>query len=117
MILLKDSALRLFDKSIVLESTSLTSSRSFFYTTPLGRIVNRFSKDVDVLDNFLSESIRMYLFTLVQVTSIFILIVVYFPEVSIIFSLRQVQLRNDNIYADVSSSSPPLYHYAASTTS
>ncbi|RDW92432.1 hypothetical protein BP5796_01826 [Coleophoma crateriformis] len=52
----------------------------FFDTTPLGRIVNRFSKDVDVMDNFLSEAIRLYLFTLVQIVSIFILIIVYFPE-------------------------------------
>ncbi|KAL3417771.1 ABC transporter family protein [Phlyctema vagabunda] len=58
----------------------LSAPTYFFDTTPLGRIVNRFSKDVDVMDNFLSEAIRMYLFTLVQILSIFVLIVVYFPE-------------------------------------
>ncbi|KAF2200754.1 ABC multidrug transporter-like protein [Delitschia confertaspora ATCC 74209] len=50
----------------------------FFDTTPLGRITNRFSKDIDVMDNTLTDAIRMYFMTLAMIISVFILIIVYF---------------------------------------
>ncbi|CAG8573111.1 6233_t:CDS:10, partial [Cetraspora pellucida] len=33
---------------------------NFFETTPLGRIINRFSKDIDACDNLITESYRMF---------------------------------------------------------
>ncbi|KUI61105.1 Oligomycin resistance ATP-dependent permease YOR1 [Cytospora mali] len=51
---------------------------AFFDTTPLGRITNRFSKDVDVMDYSLTEALRLYCISIAMVLSIFALILSYF---------------------------------------
>lgn len=86
-------ALLMFAFSVALSILGTTSSKvmlhdavtrvlrapmAFFDTTPLGRITNRFSKDVDTMDNNLTDSIRMYFFTLAMIISVFTLIIVFF---------------------------------------
>lgn len=51
---------------------------SFFDQTPLGRLVNRFSKDTDTIDNTLADSIRLFLMTTGSTLAVFILIVSYY---------------------------------------
>nr|XP_029719887.1 multidrug resistance-associated protein 1-like [Aedes albopictus] len=70
------AAKELHDK--LLES-SMRMPMSFFDTTPLGRIINRFSKDVDVMDNVLPATIRAWLYFLFSVVGVFVVIGISTP--------------------------------------
>ncbi|RKP17331.1 hypothetical protein ROZALSC1DRAFT_30847, partial [Rozella allomycis CSF55] len=70
------SAKTLFERSL---KNVLLCPMSFFDTTPIGRIINRFSKDQDAVDNQLADSFRMFLFTLSSCIATFILIIVFTP--------------------------------------
>ncbi|KAK9466533.1 P-loop containing nucleoside triphosphate hydrolase protein [Lipomyces arxii] len=56
----------------------LRAPMSFFDTSPLGRIINRFSSDVESMDNTLIDAYRMALITVTNIGGILILIVAYF---------------------------------------
>ncbi|CAN3362979.1 oligomycin resistance ATP-dependent permease Yor1p [Diutina catenulata] len=52
---------------------------SYMDTTPLGRILNRFTKDTDSLDNELGEQAQYFIFPLASMIGIIILCICYLP--------------------------------------
>ncbi|WVR09429.1 hypothetical protein IAU60_006496 [Kwoniella sp. DSM 27419] len=53
--------------------------QEFFDTTPLGRIMNRFSKDTDTIDNTLSDAMRMAISTLSSIVGATIVLAIVEP--------------------------------------
>ena len=55
-------------------SNILRSPMSFFDTTPIGRILNRFSRDIETIDNVLPQLIRSFMNTFFSVASTIVVI-------------------------------------------
>ncbi|XP_054157840.1 multidrug resistance-associated protein 1-like isoform X1 [Oppia nitens] len=62
-----------------LMNAMMHSPMSFFDTTPIGRIVNRFSKDIDILDTLMQMSLRILLNTTLSVLATIIIITIETP--------------------------------------
>lgn len=57
---------------LVLLGGVIRTPLSFFDTTPVGRILSRFSKDVDVLDNTLPQNISDTVYCMFEVNFLFL---------------------------------------------
>lgn len=87
---------RLFNDAI---KRVMFAPQSFFDTTPLGRIMNRFSKDMDTVDNTLSDAMRMTVSTLANILGATILIAIIQPYFLIaIFVATFLYVHNARFY-------------------
>ena len=80
----------------------LRSPMSFFDITPVGRVLNRFSHDIFIIDTVIPEKINYFLYRFIAALRILLVIVVTIPIFAIViiplgtFYLL-VQVRNEKV--------------------
>ena len=102
----------------------IKSPMSFFDKTPLGRIINRFAKDIDVCDSTLPTNIRVWLSTIVTFLSTIVLIAtviplfiaIIVPITAIFFVIQKVYVRTSRQLKRLQSvSQTPIYSHFSET--
>lgn len=62
----------------------MRSPMRFFDTTPLGRIVNRFSKDIDMVDSGIPYAIENVVYCFLHVISVLLMIIIQIPALILV---------------------------------
>ncbi|RWS19743.1 multidrug resistance-associated protein 1-like protein, partial [Leptotrombidium deliense] len=104
----------------------MKSPMSFFETTPIGRIVNRFGKDVDVIDVTLLPSLSNWIIYLFEFTATIILIetqtplfvVVFIPIVIVFYIWQKIYVSSSRQLKRLESvTRSPIYSHFGATLS
>mmetsp|Transcript_5884 Transcript_5884/g.7152 ORF Transcript_5884/g.7152 Transcript_5884/m.7152 type:complete len:1359 (-) Transcript_5884:1928-6004(-) len=65
--------------SLMSTKNILHTTMSFLDTTPIGRVLNRFSRDTEILDNEIGNQLRITSYSLSTIIGVIILCIIYLP--------------------------------------
>jgi ATP-binding cassette subfamily C (CFTR/MRP) protein 1 len=118
-----EAAKSLHDQSFL---SLLQAPTSFFDTTPIGRIMNRFSKDQEIIDTQLGEMLRQFVSMFIGAISVFIMMCILEPEFTaallpcaVLYGYYQHRYRRANRELkrlDAISRSPLFAHFSETLT-